>query len=807
MRKTGFILLILTVMSVHAATYYVATDGDDSRTATQAQTVSTPWRTITYAASQVAPGDTVLVRGGTYYEEVVMQCDGVIWQAYPDETPIVDGSVALGTVQPLSSATDFVDPAGVSIDGRFNGNANWASIYKITYPDTDTAMASIQMFTEAGQILANASFPEQSNDIFDDQSTYIPVDASCYGQTAVVITSGRSEPDGYWNGARIQVYVTNNNNNTTSKIVTDWDYDTQTFTLSSALPKTLSSGDSFKLENHWGCLTRPGEVCFTTTSTDGTYTAYIWPNTADDLTDFRVVKHDCGWNFYNGNDDNITVDGFTIQNFCGPYADTSFGIGRAAATSYTMDNCVIKNCTVQNIEGKMAIILGNANGVIVENCTVNNARTGWGIFSRGLSTNRGTDVLIKDCSVNYCRGTNYKFTETDYGQVINCLIGESGTHGDGISVYENCTNIGIYHCRAVNSAIAVAYQGVTNLYVIGNDCQTEWYNMAHWGDSTAGDMIFLNNTMVLGPGVSDLRYGDGFQLSTDSSPGNYIVKNNIFWSTADTLGAGYTTLPNTFDKGYNCFLQTAHHWTAGTGSFENTAPAELFTDWPNTTLRDVTIKDTSAAVYQAGVNVDALIAAIESVFTARGSQYSYDLTVDRNGTDWGDTPSIGAYEYTTETPSENPVDPIEPNDVTDAMFEDQVSDFVLVAGKRLPLGIVAISFYGAGDENTGGEWMIEFSKGPATPTEYACRGTFTLGTTTDDAGNRWADQIAIDHSAWLRTPWIVEGYHYTLGTGAASGGGVGKLMVDACEYDYIRLTVHPVTCSAASGRVHSFYQP
>lgn len=642
----GWLFLLDT--STPAAVYFVATEGDDQHTATEAQQLSTPWKTLNHAAWNVSLGDQVIVRGGTYYEEVVMRSDGVTWKAFPGETPIVDGSVALGTLHPLQDANDFLDPNGVTIAGRFEGNANWEHLYKVTFPTSDTSLSTYYMYRtmilEGGQLMAPSSLPQQSGNLYDDHLTYVPIDPNCFGATAFLTTSGRGEPNDFWNGAVVKIYLRNYRNVTVARYVTDWDHTTQRFTLSSPLPATLSSGDSYKLENHWGCLTRPGEIYVPQTAVDGSFTVYMWPDTDDDLTDFRIAKHDCGWHFYDGNDDDLTIDGFTIQNFCGSNVPTSFAIGRPAAELNTMNNCRIRNCTIQNIEGRMAIILGAPNGVIVDNCTIDNARTEWGIFSRGLSMNRGTDVIIQNCSVLHCRGTNYKFTETDYGQIRNCFIGESSTHGDGIAVYENCSHIGVFHCQAVNSAIALAYQGVTNLYVIGNECQTYWYSMAHWSDSTGGDMIFLNNTMALAPGGADLISPAGFQLATDLTPGNYVVKNNIFWSTAGSIPLSYTAPPNSFEKGYNCFLQNREHWAPGTGSFEFTSPGQLFTDWPNTTLRDLTIKDPNATIYQAGVNVDEVLARVEAVFLSRGPLYQYHLDVDRNGTPWADSPSIGAYE-------------------------------------------------------------------------------------------------------------------------------------------------------------------
>lgn len=74
-------------------TYYVATNGDDGNPGT----LDAPFRTIGRAASVVAAGDTVLVRGGQYNEQVVISASGnadarITFAAYPGEEPVIDGS-------------------------------------------------------------------------------------------------------------------------------------------------------------------------------------------------------------------------------------------------------------------------------------------------------------------------------------------------------------------------------------------------------------------------------------------------------------------------------------------------------------------------------------------------------------------------------------------------------------------------------------------------------------------------------------------------------------------------------------------
>jgi len=103
MSKFRVILFLFTMFVAKlslAATYYCATDGLDSRTTAQAQNIATPWRTIDSSESKMNDGDTLIVRGGNYYESISTTDSGssgshITIQAYAGETAIVDGGTVI----------------------------------------------------------------------------------------------------------------------------------------------------------------------------------------------------------------------------------------------------------------------------------------------------------------------------------------------------------------------------------------------------------------------------------------------------------------------------------------------------------------------------------------------------------------------------------------------------------------------------------------------------------------------------------------------------------------------------------------
>lgn len=80
------------LLSAASLRFVDAAHGSDDNSGSE----SSPWQSINYALKQLAPGDTLLLRGGVYYEHVYIARAGrseapITLRSYPGEVAIIDG--------------------------------------------------------------------------------------------------------------------------------------------------------------------------------------------------------------------------------------------------------------------------------------------------------------------------------------------------------------------------------------------------------------------------------------------------------------------------------------------------------------------------------------------------------------------------------------------------------------------------------------------------------------------------------------------------------------------------------------------
>ena len=118
--------LLFLAAPAEAATYYVATTGDDANPCTQ----SSPCRTIARGSSVLSAGDTLLIRSGTYTESLTNGYQGFSWRNgtswdnltrytnYPNETVVLQPFDSVYGVMQFGNTTLYVEVSGLVMDAR-----------------------------------------------------------------------------------------------------------------------------------------------------------------------------------------------------------------------------------------------------------------------------------------------------------------------------------------------------------------------------------------------------------------------------------------------------------------------------------------------------------------------------------------------------------------------------------------------------------------------------------------------------------------------------------------------------------------
>jgi hypothetical protein len=160
----GFYQLTLIgsqLTKAQTATFYVALNGDDSRSCATANNISTPKKTLNNTVACLTPGATLLVRGGTYDEALVNKIpSGTSWtnlvrvKAYPGETVWMRPSNAPtamrfgGDTWEGAVSPQYIEVDGINMDGTLSGGGsmnfdcrNGSNIHHLRFKNLESIVA------------------------------------------------------------------------------------------------------------------------------------------------------------------------------------------------------------------------------------------------------------------------------------------------------------------------------------------------------------------------------------------------------------------------------------------------------------------------------------------------------------------------------------------------------------------------------------------------------------------------------------------------------------------------------------------
>lgn len=337
--KRLFLLALLFSGGIAKATnyYFSSVSGDDSRTAAQAQSPSTPWQSISKLNSifsTLAAGDSILFkRGETFYGNIV------IGKAGTSSNAIKFGAFGTGAKPVITGFTSITAWTNL-------GNNIWESTSAVS------SLATCNLISIGGVNTAYGRMPKT-------------------GYWTAVSTTSTSITDAThlnaattdWTGANVAARTCRwhlDRSNVTS-------VSGSTINMSAGFDYSLPAGWGYFIQNHPACLTQQNDWCYiASTKKVRIYSTTTPANVMiPTLTDAVTV----------GAYDYITFDNLNFQGFNG------VGINTNSRTGITVQNCdfsFIADVGIQTV--------GNGNYLKVLNCTFTEINSG-GVFTKNSTNN------------------------------------------------------------------------------------------------------------------------------------------------------------------------------------------------------------------------------------------------------------------------------------------------------------------------------------------------------------------------------------------------------------------------------------
>ena len=508
-----------TLMAASPATWVVATTGADNNPGS----IDAPFRTIQRAAALAQPGDTVLVRGGTYRETVRPARSGaagapITFKPYNGESVVVSGADVI---------------TGWS---RYDG-----SVYKAPQ-GWDLGFGENQVFVD-GKMMVEARWPNTTLDLSR------PVKAKADGLTptlngdnsrATLRDSALTMPDGYWTGATIHVAPGHAWVAQTGKI-TEYKRGQLKFNYVQMSTKyeVPEAGDEYYLTGKFQALDAPTEWF---RDPDGTL--YLWAQQSDNPAGHLVEAKRRDYAFDLSGRDFINVEDFgifaaTITSDAESSNLRLSGLDARYVSHFTLmdrgwttrdsgielmgTDSVIENSVVAwsagngiRIHGKnnvarnnvihdtgyaagteAAILVRDADHLITRNTIYNVGRSGVK-HSRAPRTdvtyNLISDVMLQttDGGGTYTYGTDGQGAEVAYNIIRGAVTGGFG----GVGVYlDNFSSNWVVHHNVVWDVNAGVKMNPTSRYnqIVNNTLMGEDYGVASSKDRDMLGSVFRNN--------------------------------------------------------------------------------------------------------------------------------------------------------------------------------------------------------------------------------------------------------------------------------------------------------------------------
>ncbi|HET6250979.1 MAG TPA: right-handed parallel beta-helix repeat-containing protein [Tepidisphaeraceae bacterium] len=464
-----------------STSWYVATSGSNSNPGT----LAAPFQTIQFAANKAHAGDTVLVRAGTYHEDVTVPNSGtsaakITFEPYNNESVTIDGADpikgwtnTIGSIWTASMPTNLgVGMNQVFVDGQMMNEARWPNTPLILPPAKGFDLSNPTLETAPSITASMTSFT-----INDPKLT---------------------QATGFWVGA-------------TLRIGSGADWVNQTGTVTSSGPGFVTvaytphdptytipkATNKYYLYGVAGALDSAGEWF---RSSSGKLS--LWTPAGDSPNNHTVEVKTRTYGFNLGSASNIKIQGFHLFA-CSIYTTYHSTVDVINAITSQFANQFATSAQGFLPPGQTGIILAGNNDVLSNSVIADTA---------------GDGVFI---NASYVSVTNDVIHDTDYAGV-DCAPIRVGGYGDSV-VHNTCYNTG-----RDGILFSGNHDTITNNNVYDYGLQTTdlggFYSAGYNGHGTVIAYNKFHDAIL-----PTSTYGaTGIMLDNASS--GFIVERNIIWN-------------------------------------------------------------------------------------------------------------------------------------------------------------------------------------------------------------------------------------------------------------------------------------
>lgn len=689
-----------------AAVYYVDFDGgndaSDGLSAAKAfkHAPGDPGAEGAAAAAKLAPGDTVLFKGGVRYRGNLV----VKWPGEKSKPITYDGNTAgtFGTGRAVLDGGEVVTGwKRCAAAAECGGNPNFAKIWTAAIPADIKGQTALSVGLVQGERMTYpAQYPNPVDPFYSDKlEQFLELKT---GMTDTGITDPRLADLGgaALAGGIASVYVTENDLQF-PKIAS---YDAATGSITFAAKMGKGPNGKYALANSLSekVFDRAGEYVFVEKpEADGRRRVYLWPWDDRDPSEgvgtscvVRPLAVDMGrGNHY------VTIQEFLIQNY-----QEVLRVQRA-------DGVVIRGNEITRIRGtgfSNSINASEINDLLFADNYVHDLA-----MLRTIVCHTGERVVYSGNKIVRGGRSPLVLYNIKFGRVIgNTIIDCYGMHSNGISIYVKCRDILVARNHIVNSNAALTLQNAERIYVVGNVFSGSGVLIGLWGGDPLKDSVFVNN-LLAGPARN--IYTNNREVTS------CVFKNNIFGGfDGFHLGESNVLTHN---------LYTRRLLKPGEGEIVVEDAAKIFVD---PAKGDYHLRPTGPAV-DMGTDVESLLP--KDKFPG----YDFGLDFDGKPRVFGPKVDIGPYEV-EYTPGD--LEKREPAPAGGKSSAAPAPVFKRIAGAA-PIVLPALSFSGQGGGkvepidpascasidfvrgwNGEGHWL-EYAVEAPTPGAYAVRLRYT----------------------------------------------------------------------------------